>query len=256
MLLTATLPSRRPSRSARWALNLAIFLPVLAGLSILAHRGTLIDTPTLLVLVTLCGFLCLFGLLLFVISLRSLWVHGTRGGRRLSWALFLLMPFVVLYAMAALAWALRPAVSDVSTDLIDPPVFASERRAHGNGAPTVVAGRLRDGYPELLGTRFKAPLDATEGVVAEVAETLGWQRMRGRGRIGADDELFVEYAYKTPVLNMPVQIVVRTTDEGETTFVDARARMPHLRHDLGINAGIIRRFLADIDYAMIGIAEP
>ncbi|MBO6554524.1 MAG: DUF1499 domain-containing protein [Roseitalea sp.] len=256
MLLTATLPSRRPSRSARWALNLAVFLPVLAGLSILAHRGTLIDTPTLLVLVALCGLLCLLGLLLFAFGLRSLWVHGTRGGRRLSWALFLLMPFVVLYAIAALAWALRPALSDVSTDLIDPPVFASERRAHGTGAPAVVAGRLHDGYPELLGTRFKAPLDATDGVVTEVAETLGWQRVRGRGRIGADDELFVEYAYKTPVLNMPVQIVVRTTDEGETTFVDVRARMPHLRHDLGISAGIVRRFLADVDYEMIGIAEP
>ncbi|MCR9120649.1 MAG: DUF1499 domain-containing protein [Phyllobacteriaceae bacterium] len=256
MLLTATLPSRRPSRSARWALNLAVFLPVLAGLSILAHRGALIDTQTLLVLVALCGLVCLLGLLLFAIGLRSLWVHGTRGGRRLSWALFLLMPFVVLYGVATLAWALRPAVSDVSTDLIDPPVFASERRAHGTGAPAVVAGRLRDGYPDLLGTRFKAPLDATDGIVAEVAETLGWQRMRGRGRIGADDELFVEYAYRTPVLSMPVQIVVRTTDEGETSFVDVRAQMPDLQHDLGVSAGIIRRFLADIDYAMIGIAEP
>lgn len=256
LLLTANLPNRRASRSARWALNLAIFLPVLAALSILAHRGGMIDPTAFLVLLGLCGLICLVGLGLFAVGLRSLWVHGTQGGRRLSWALFLFMPFIVLYLGAALAHATRPALSDVATDLINPPLFEAERGADAASASAVVAGRLVDGYPDLLGVRYKAPLDATREVIGQVAADRGWQRVRQRGRIGADNDLFVEYRHRTPILAMPVDIVIRATDEGETTFVDIRSRMAHVPHDLGVNAGLIARFLADLDYAMIGVAEP
>lgn len=256
LLLTADLPSRRESRSARAALSLAVFLPVLAGLSILAHRGGVIDTRAFLILIALCGLICLSGLGLIASGLRSLWTHGTRGGRRLSWALFLFMPFIVLYLVAALAYLVRPTLADVSTDLINPPLFASEMRTSGANASALVAGRLQDGYPDILGVRFKAPLDATREVITQVAADLGWRRVRQRGRIGADNDLFIEYEHGTPVLAMPVDIVIRATDEGETTFVDIRARMPDVPHDLGVSAGLIARFMADLDYAMIGIAEP
>ena len=250
------LPGRRVSLGARWALRFAVFLPLLAGLSVLAHRGGLIDTPTFVILIVLCGVICMVGLCLFAVGLRSLWVRGTAGGRRLSWALFLFMPFIALYLAAALAYMIRPALSDVSTDPINPPPFAAELRAGGADAAALAAARAPHGDLCLSGLRFKAPLDATRDVFGQVAAGLRWRRVRQRGRIGADDELFVEYSYRTPVLAMPVNIVVRATDEGDTTFIDVRSRLGHLRHDLGLNAWIVGRFLADLDYAMIGVAEP
>lgn len=256
MLLTAELHSRRPSRAARAAFGLAVFLPVLAGLSVLGHRGGLIDTPTFLALAAVCAAICLVGLILFAIGLRSLWVHGTAGGRRLSWALFLFLPFLVLYCAATLAYLARPVLSDVSTDLIDPPLFVAEIEDNETADVARVAGQLREGYPELLGARFRAPLDATSEVVSAVATQLRWRPVGRRGRVGADNELFFEFRYRTPVLAMPVDIVVRAVDEGETTFIDARSRMADLPHDLGVNAWIIGRFQADLDYAMIGVAEP
>lgn len=256
MLLTANLPRRVPSVAAAWALRLAVFLPVLAALSILAHRGGTIETPAFLILMALCAVICLAALGLFMAGLRSLWVHGKRGGRKLSWALFLLLPFLAFFGWVATNWIVRPMVSQVSTNLVDPPLFAAEIGGGAISASALVAAQLVDGYPALTGVRFKAPLDVTVDLSDRIAAEIGWQRQRGRGRVGADDAVFAEYVYKTPVLSLPLDIVVRAADEGETSFVDVRARMRFLPHDLGLGARVAGRFQAELDYAMIGVAEP
>lgn len=256
MTLTANLPRRPPSRTANWALRLAVFLPVLALFSVFAHRSGAIATPAFLTLMVLCALICATALLLVLVGVRSLWVHGARGGRKLSWALFLLLPFLLVYGWIAVVWIAQPTLSDVSTDLINPPLFSDEVQDDGATASALVAARLIDGYPALGGARFKAPLDATNTVIYQIADDLAWQPEASRGRVGADDEVTTEFVYRVPVLNLPFDIVIRASDEGETAFVDIRVRTAHLPHDLGTGARIVTRFLAELDYAMIGIAEP
>ena len=256
MVLTSNLPARQPSRAAMWSLRLAVFLPVLAALSVLGHRGAFVDTPTFLILIVVIGVLLALALLLFAIGMRSLWLYGMRGGRRLSWAMLLMLPLIAAYAWAGVAWISHPALTDVSTDLVDPPLFSSEIARAGANATALVAGDLIDGYPELVGQRFSAPLDVVDEQVRAVANRLGWRLAQQRGRIGADDAILLQYEHQTPILRMPVQLVVRSTDEGDTIFIDVRSRMPYVAHDLGHNARLVRRFLFDLDFAMIGVAEP
>ena len=51
-------------------------------------------------------------------------------------------------------------------------------------------------------------------------------------------------------LRFPADLVIRLTDEGESTFVDLRSASHFAQHDLGDNADRISSFLADLDGRM------
>ena len=197
--------------------------------------------------------LALIGLFLIIVAFRSLWLHGTRGGRRASWALFLTFLTLFPFCLYAFAWIVTPHQSDVSTDVVDPPLLVEETNSQDGNPAALVASRLKDGYPHLSGRRFKAPPEAIEETILRTAEKQGWTLVSRRGRIGADDELYFEFAYTIPVLAIPGSVVLRLSDEGDTSFVDMRARTEYVTHDLGWNARLIDRYLKALDFDLIGI---
>lgn len=197
--------------------------------------------------------LCAFVAFLFTIAaFRSLWVNGTRGGRRATWALFIVAVIAAPYLYAATLSITRPVVTDVSTDLIDPPVFQTEAQLFGNNAGTMIAGELLDGYPEITGRRYKATADVILEQLLQLGKARAWLVTSRRGRVGANDEVFLEFSRKSFVLGMPGEIVARVTDEGETTYLDIRSKSLFVGHDLGTNAAIIRALLAELDFNMVG----
>jgi hypothetical protein len=64
----------------------------------------------------------------------------------------------------------------------------------------------------------------------------------------------LQYRTKTLVLGIPQDVLVRLSEEEETTFVDMRAATRDGNHDLGLNAELITRFLRDLDVKLLGIA--
>ncbi|RST82838.1 DUF1499 domain-containing protein [Aquibium carbonis] len=66
----------------------------------------------------------------------------------------------------------------------------------------------------------------------------------------ASAEVSIEVRAFSRWLRFPADLVVRLTDEGETTFVDLRSASHFAQHDLGDNADRIRRFLVDLDARM------
>lgn len=64
----------------------------------------------------------------------------------------------------------------------------------------------------------------------------------------------LQYRTKTLVLGIPQDVLVRLSEEEETTFVDMRAATRDGNHDLGLNAELITRFLRDLDVRLLGIA--
>ena len=64
----------------------------------------------------------------------------------------------------------------------------------------------------------------------------------------------IQYRTKTLVLGVPLDILVRLSEEEETTFVDMRSATRDGDHDLGLNASVIRTFLHDLDVRLLGIA--
>ncbi len=64
----------------------------------------------------------------------------------------------------------------------------------------------------------------------------------------------LQYRTKTLVLGIPQDVLVRLSEEEETTFVDLRAATRDGNHDLGLNAELINGFLRDLDVRLLGIA--
>ncbi|MEM1375956.1 MAG: DUF1499 domain-containing protein [Pseudomonadota bacterium] len=256
MRTVRNLPDRRPSATAVWALRFAVFTPIFAFAGIVAHRVGLVETPAFGNLIIATVALTVFTLLLIVIGLARLWTFGTMGGRRLIGAImcvsFIAVPLAPgFYRMSAL-----PGVTDVSTDLVTPPVFRREISEFGGRASAIVAGALEDGYSDLAGRRYNSPVDTILATAVATGEGLGWDEIRTRGRVGADDVISIEFEHVSLILGMPVDIVVRMTDEGDTTFIDVRSRSRFFDHDLGSNAERIVSYLDALDFALIGVAQP
>jgi uncharacterized protein (DUF1499 family) len=60
----------------------------------------------------------------------------------------------------------------------------------------------------------------------------------------------IEALAHTPLLGFPVDVAVRLTDEGTSTYVDMRSASRYGRHDLGDNAARIAAFLGELDAEM------
>lgn len=249
------LPSRPRSRTAFWALRFAAFAPLLALVSVFALRTGIADTSVFLVLVACVLAVALAGLILIAAALQSLWSRGTRGGRAVIWAIFFSVLTFAPFAAGSFLWTARPRQVEVSTDLVDPPLFASEARSVSNASPALAAATLKNGYPGLTGRRYRAAPDAIHQTVTQVAESFGWTLRSSVGRVGADDELVLEFASRVPVIGLPGRTILRVTDEGETSYLDIRSRTPGVPHDLGWNALLVERFLSRLDFELVGIVE-
>jgi len=64
----------------------------------------------------------------------------------------------------------------------------------------------------------------------------------------------LQFRTKSLILGVPEDILVRLSEEEETTFVDMRAATRDGDHDLGLNAAVVRDFLRDLDVRLLGIA--
>ncbi|MEM0900528.1 MAG: DUF1499 domain-containing protein [Pseudomonadota bacterium] len=246
------LPPRLPSASARWALRLAKFLPFLGVAVFVSVQLQLIDRDGYVLLYWVVLWAAIVALFLTLIGMRSLWVRGTKGGRKVSGALFLCTVVLVPYIAMGADYLRYPRQADTSTDLIVPPLFLDELRDIAGDARAIVASTLRDGYPELSGQRYQADFVRVYDATKQVMEENGLSERVQRGRIGANDDIFIEYDWNTFFALWPHELVVRLTDEGETVFVDMRSRAIEKDHDLAKNAKLIARLQARLDALLIG----
>lgn len=247
------LPPRLPSAAALWAFRIGLFAPFFAITIVIAHQLDMIDLQGFMLLFWFVLSVALFALVLVLAAFNSLWTRGKKGGRLASWGLFFSMLVLLPYILMGASYISLPKQPDVSTDLIVPPVFLSELREIEGDARAIVAARLFDGYTDMEGRRFRADLASVIEQLKSVTARNGLTEIRRRGRVGANDEIAIEYTWQTPVMKIPHELIIRLTDEGDTTFVDIRSRALIGDHDLGRNAAKIRALQADMDAALIGV---
>ncbi|MGB7432044.1 MAG: DUF1499 domain-containing protein [Ahrensia sp.] len=247
------LPPRLPSAAARWAFRIGLFAPFFAITIVIANHLEMIDLQGFLLLFWFVFGVALFALFLVLVAFNSLWSRGKKGGRLASWGLFFSMLVLLPYILMGASYFSLPKQADVSTDLIVPPVFLSELREIDGDARAIVAARLFDGYTDMEGRRFRADMASVIEQLNTIKAVNGLTETQRRGRVGANDEISVEYAWRTPVMKIPHALIIRLTDEGDTTFVDIRSRALIGDHDLGRNAAKVRSIQADMDAALIGV---
>ncbi len=250
----AELPERETSSMAEWARGLSRFALVLFVTASVGHRYGMVETIAFFWILGIVGALAILALCLAAGGFAMLWEHGARAGRASLGATFVAAAILTPYAFGAYNALRYPALTDISTDTIEPPVFRfAPQRRNGIGMnPIVPLGREAaeaqlNAYPEVTGRRFEASMERVLSAAVAVIAANGWKTYAPPPEEIVTGELSVEMLAPTVVMRYPVDAVLRLTDEGESTFVDMRMNARYGKHDMGDGARRIRAFMADLD---------
>ena len=226
----------------------------------LGHRLGLVETTGFFWVLGIVAALALAALVLAGGGFFQLWMHGDRGGisaaRAVFVALLVLAPFLIS------AWRVYafPMLSDISTDLTDPPPLDAAARLRSgdmNAVTPITAERgalQTDAYPEVTGRRYPLSADRVEELAAALVLDNGWTLTAPPLPPVDGGDGMIEALARTAILAFPVDVSIRITDEGETAYVDMRSASRYGRHDLGDNAARITNFLTALDAAVAGAA--
>lgn len=248
---------RRHSISAKWSVRIAFLSLILFVVSGLGHRFEQIETPEFLWLLAIVAGLALLALLLALKGFTSLWRRGDIGFTRSFWgtliALLVLIPFMTtIYQVMVL-----PAIYDVSTDLTDPPALLETGRRSVHMNPVIndpdSRGLQAKAYREVTGRRYEGSPDRVLAAVKTVIANNGWAIISQKGEPGETEEILVEVVARTWLLGFTSDVVIRLSDEGETTYVDMRSVSRYGTHDLGENADRIAAFMTALDTEVQGV---
>ncbi|MGN6584588.1 MAG: DUF1499 domain-containing protein [Rhizobiaceae bacterium] len=251
----------RLSRAAVLARRLSVFSFVLFVLSAFGMHRRVMDTPEFVVLLGLVLVLALFALFAAGLGWRRVWSFGDRGGGNLAIAILFSVIVLAPFVVGGVFFLIEPRVSDVSTDLDDPPAFVAAEKARTpdmNPIRPISAEEAkleRVAFPAVSGRRYGASIDDVLDMVRQTIEAEGW-RISSDPPLGEEQvEYEIEAVARTALLPFPSDIVVRLRDEGDSTYVDMRSASRYGRFDLGSNAARIRAFLARLDVAMASQAR-
>lgn len=166
------IPERR-SRAAEWArLCGGLALPVLA-LSVAGGRIGVVPAMALEPLVVfgfIIGFVAL-GLALY--SLADIWVTGAEGAGVALAGILYASPVLVMLGLVAAGAIAYPRLTDISTDLNDPPRFFAPGSAHPALSPTRVEVQ-RASYPSIVSHHYPLPLSTVYVAARDVMTEKGW----------------------------------------------------------------------------------
>ena len=151
-----------------------------------------------------------------------------------------------------------PAIHDVSTDLANPPMFATLSLRADNwdaipgGDDSQYAGLTpqqrwiqihQQAYPDVRSVRVNKPVATVIADAERLAEARGWDVAAvdpAAGRLEATETVSL-FRFKDDVV-----LRVRSADNGRGSIIDMRSVSRVGQSDLGVNAARVRSFLADL----------
>ncbi len=238
------------SRAALWAPRLGWFAVAVTGIAVALLRFERVELLPGVVTLMLGFAFALLAAGFALVGFLRIWSEGRRGvGSAL---------FGLVLATAVLAWpsylaaraVLLPAITDVTTDVVDPPTFSRSQaafRARAGGIPEEPAAetrtRQRRAYPRVASLTLDRSAEETFDLAVKAAEGRGWRiidRARPGGRTGAGRFDAID---RTTILRLPEDITVRVRPLADGTRVDVRSASRIGPHDIGSNAARIQRFL-------------
>ncbi|EJF81973.1 DUF1499 domain-containing protein [Bartonella doshiae] len=242
---------RLTSRAAVWSPRFGILAFFILLFSIILQRFSVIYIVDFMILMIISACCVVISLFLAVKALYDLWMCGALGGMKaLKGIIYSLITSVPLILLGGL-WFAYPPLHDVSTDTEKPPAFFRTIRPK-NSLPlkstlTEQAALQMSKWPEMSGRRYDGSPDRIRESVLNVLEAYGWPVVVQREFKGEENAFYIETIAKTFYLGFVSDIVIRLTDEGNTTFVDMRSASRYLPRDFGSNATFIIDFMNALD---------
>src|SRR5262249_31183766 len=192
-------------------------------------------------------------------AFEAIWRDGRKGARTALWGLFLGLVVLSLPAVGAWKVIAYPRLTDISTDLEDPPAFdgtGADRgaRAVPLGAPTDAEAEMqRNAYPDIVPRHYSVgPQRVFDDALAIVTDR-GWRILTSHRPDENDETGTIAAVARTMIFGFRQDVVIRIQPDQEGALVDMRSAARNGAHDLGANADRIRAFFGDLDASLQGI---
>ncbi len=149
----------RETPAAAWALRLAMLPIPMLVIAVLLHRGGMIDLQPLVVVVGLARLLSAMALVAAGLAFRGIWDRGDRGAAKAAGGTVLALIVLAVPAVILVELVRLPRIADVSTDLIDPPLFtAAPDRVVMRPLPNEAEQMAQlDAYPDIRPRHYSLP---------------------------------------------------------------------------------------------------
>jgi uncharacterized protein (DUF1499 family) len=241
-----------PSRLAIWARRIAVFSLAVVALAILIERADLLEIVPVLVTFGAALALSLLAILLALASFVVLWNDGGPGFGQAIMAVLIGVGLLAYPGYLAYVGNGLPAITDITTDLIDPPRFevvARLRPPNRSLYPGLTAAQLqKEAWPDIeplvVGVSPKAAYDGAMAVITKRK----WRVVDAQAPLPNRDG-HIEAIARTLIMGFRDDVVIRIRPTREGAKIDIRSASRFGTRDFGTNAARVLTLLDDIDDA-------
>lgn len=244
---------------ALWSARLAFFAVAVAVLSIVIVRSGILEIgPAVATFGAALAFAAGAVLLAFA-SFVAIWINGAPGLGRAFLGLFLGLALLAYPGYIAFSARHLPQITDVTTDLGNPPrfdVLARLRPRDRVDYPTFFADPQRKGYPDIAPLLLELPVRPAYDAAMKVISSRRWLVVDARPPTAPGRPGVIEAVARTPVMGFREDVVVRVTPDPAGSRIDVRSASRYGLTDFGTNAKRIAALLSDIDETATEAARP
>jgi len=246
-------PPEPVSRAAIWSRRLGLLAAVGAAIAVALTRAHKLDAPTALAFLGVAITLALGAVFLFSVACVSIWRWGGRGlGAAING--FLLAAITLAWPSYLTVEALRlPVLSDISTDVEDPPEFSHSRQAlkmRGDYSPPNPTAAERSeqtpAYPDVEPIILDLDMGEAIALALKAGAASGWRVVEQRPPSARSGDAHIDFLDRTLILGLDEDVAVRLRPLAGQTRIDVRAASRYGRHDFGVNARRIQRFSEEL----------
>lgn len=246
-------PVPRVSALAGFSRRVGALAVCVALIGLIGYRLGSMSPDNAVAVVLTAGGLGALALILAAAGFAPIWEHGALGAGNVIaaalWGGLAILPAVAVY----LALASFPPLTDVTTDVDDPPLYKLapfQRTAGMNRAGFPDPAQLalqREAYPDITTRRYALGSAQIFRLSHRIAVSLGWKIVDEIPAREEGDMARIEATTKGFLSGVTADIIVRIYADGAGTRIDLRSSSRTGSFDFGENAGRIRDFLAELD---------
>lgn len=248
---------RRPyeepvSRTAILARSIGLFAIPVTAIAILVSRSGKVETLPALAAVASGLLLAVLAILMALVSFASIWVKGHRGGGKALTGLMVAGAVLAYPLYRAADGVSYPAISDITTDVADPPsitVATVQRQSAENSTVyprDAFAVTQLAAYPEIVPVTAELPVLETHAIAVQLMHARGWQIVSGEKPIDKAAEQTIEAIALSQVLGLRSDVVVRIRPLEKGSRIDMRSASRFGTRDFGLNAQQVRSYMAEL----------
>ena len=259
--MISRLGERRSRLAAASSKLAALSIPVLIIASVGHRSGQLAATPTYAVMAL--GFsIAALAAIAAIAAFAVIWRDGRKGAGAAARGFILALLVLTLPAIGAWKVVSYPRLTDITTDVDDPPLFDKAKLDRGpEDEPITEPGEeeiaaQQDAYPDGVSRHYPVSTARVFEAAAAIVERRNWRVLGSEAPSEKDGNGRIESVAMTLLFAFRQDVVIRIAPDGDGALVDMRSAARNGAHDLGADAERIRDFFVDLDAALEGVTTP